>query len=1194
MPLSPHSTNAAFQLQGHQVFDMNDCVHNNDQGEALPNYNPTECEVDNVQQEHCEDTAFRDDAAQFQEGSHFESRAHVKEKLDELGKKYGFLIRVKNSDKHGYMTLVCTAEGQSQKNLDSNTPAGDIGDGSNKSAHVSARRRSSFRMDCDFSVVLCPYRSSLTTADTVDLNGNYSGPLRVSQSNLKHTGRCKPSIPNLETRLIVRGNNILPHLSEQARRELTTLIKFGHPSTQCIREFLQEKLPPGVSVHLNALVIFNLCKTLQKDIQCHNPADLTVAVGGGAGNETAEAADNRVGTATIRALFFASDMQTGGWAVRQLLMQLRTQDDTFVYNILYDNSIPIAFMFMTSWQRALLEDFGELIFFDAKPSAFNDLRWPFIGPCILDEEHNLRMFASLYGNSDGGKVTKWAFSTFAKFVPSLFEKLTVVVTDAATTQDTISEVFPKAKLVLCNWHIVNDLVTQLSNCSGWAEFKAAVLAAQYTIQTEEEFFARFELFTEPHGFSNLLLVHFKVWYDRRLQWAHFSRKLLFTQGVHSNLAEVINAMYAVLADHHMHTLVDCVKMLLNKVQQEIIGMRQSYSRSFILKGEDLSHKDDSPLVKKLRLEFSDYIVDKFKEQEQQSYRYVVSFGEESTVTPSQNGEITVAKIRRSTSSTGTSDKFREIILKADKTYFCICGHCTQMKSPCRHIQCFCRSQGVMTVEMMRTLIDARWTRRESLRFALSFPGNLELENFLDEAAKTDCAPHELEHGDCNMDNDIGDMGNGVAEMPRAAAMDAGGPEVARAPGVSSRVKGKVPSYNEVLTEMKGVLTAYQSTWQLNGLELFGFMKKLSEHAGRQQSPAMFFTGMEKSLNNITVGSSKVGSSSLSLCDSAMPDNSPLPYHNSGNPRVLRIESAPSSKKSKSKKSTVPGPPASAMPGGSAGQMPIARKHAVQTCRFCCLQGHIIGSCSILKEFGIAVSLERWEQMKAIAPQGSSAVLQIISSMPIHSPFPKEVKHLLIEAVVKTSAFGNFVVKVSGINSLASKVPEFISHWRDGSLVAGFLSKHIRSDEGGRRSNCMVIASPGLTSQNSTFAATLLQEPASSLFMSSEPCAAAGYPALSITPATAVFYSPPEPSFVAAPIASHTMQLALHSQVSESSAAVNVFNAESNRQLLEQPLVVTLGGTDRSAKRSRHLSAASDATGGAPPPPPTLRYHLSSK
>ena len=248
-----------------------------------------------------------------------------------------------------------------------------------------------------------------------------------------------------------------------------------------------------------------------------------------------------------------------------------------------------------------------------------------------------------------------------------------------------------------------------------------------------------------------------------------------------------------------------------------------------------------------------------------------------------------------------------------------------MKIPCGHIQCYCRSKLELTIvemeKMMQTFIDPRWIRREELRFASKFPGNLELENFLGEPTNTDGSPQEHDLGDCNMDIDNGVISDGAPEiMLRATGTDAGRPEVgeqpelgahapgrsdllgANAPGASRGVKGKTPTYNEVLTEMKGILNAYQPTWQQHALELIGFMKKLSDHAETQQSPsmfftatsmaqqppAMFFTGMDKSLNNITVGGINMGSSSLS---DFVPDNSPRPYHNSGNPRVLRIESA---------------------------------------------------------------------------------------------------------------------------------------------------------------------------------------------------------------------------------------------------------------------------------------------------------------
>ena len=69
---------------------------------------------------------------------------------------------------------------------------------------------------------------------------------------------------------------------------------------------------------------------------------------------------------------------------------------------------------MTAWQRALGENFIQMLFLDAKPNAFNTVSWPFFAPSIIDEEGVIRAICFVLAATDGGETVNKILTTIKK------------------------------------------------------------------------------------------------------------------------------------------------------------------------------------------------------------------------------------------------------------------------------------------------------------------------------------------------------------------------------------------------------------------------------------------------------------------------------------------------------------------------------------------------------------------------------------------------------------------------------------------------------------------------------------------------------------------------------------------------------------------------------------------------------------
>jgi hypothetical protein len=103
-------------------------------------------------------------------------------------------------------------------------------------------------------------------------------------------------------------------------------------------------------------------------------------------------------------------------------------------------------------QRWDLSHYGMLLFVDGTHGTTHH-DWPLFTPCVLDSFNRLRAVGYCLVDSECGPAQSWMLQCMVRAEP--LWKAHVIFNDSKLAEDSITLVFPEAKIFLCWWHIVH-------------------------------------------------------------------------------------------------------------------------------------------------------------------------------------------------------------------------------------------------------------------------------------------------------------------------------------------------------------------------------------------------------------------------------------------------------------------------------------------------------------------------------------------------------------------------------------------------------------------------------------------------------------------------------------------------------------------------------------------------------------------
>jgi hypothetical protein len=299
---------------------------------------------------------------------------------------------------------------------------------------------------------------------TLDGKVDKSGRVRVTYSKFAHSSTCTPSANQLV--VCRRASGDYSKLSQAMVASILSVLK-NDPgvSTRALRAMLAPAFPKRK--HISALEIFNMkvrVKLMHEETEKNGAASKYKVSMENIFMGLDDDEDGVIDVASqhvhdiLRAVLRSTD---SGWKVIAMLEKLHAADPGFTYRISRDpNGFPQGFVWMTSQMRASYELFGNFISIDAMKRQQNSYHWPYIGPCVYDENKTVAVIAESIVCAERHEAYKFVLGAIFEMAPRRPKsQINVVASDCFVTPSLLSElgISNSCHLMWDHYHILESI-----------------------------------------------------------------------------------------------------------------------------------------------------------------------------------------------------------------------------------------------------------------------------------------------------------------------------------------------------------------------------------------------------------------------------------------------------------------------------------------------------------------------------------------------------------------------------------------------------------------------------------------------------------------------------------------------------------------------------------------------------------------
>tara|TARA_R110002050_G_scaffold31742_1_gene81321 strand:+ start:141 stop:2150 length:2010 start_codon:yes stop_codon:yes gene_type:complete len=331
--------------------------------------------------------------------------------------------------------------------------------------HSTKRRKSkSLKCGCTFAI-----RGSVR-----------NGEVKITLVSLQHTNGCVPSHQHVLSAKS-RSGDYFKNLTDTQRRELLLLFDNRAPTRKVI-EFIRTLVPSGCPV--TSMMVANwktsLSKCTTKIFDIKNTSqfnDLSLPL-------------ISLSEKCARDLVQQS-MESEGVPILTYCRQLRIRDSCFDFRTMVDpvTSQLTGIIWQTGRQRLHAQRFCDNLFLDCRKKGNNDLRWPYFGPVISDENRKTRVIAHCLAIAEDVRSYSFIMQSLIDMSGIDARSVKVVWSDRFLSQDRIAEYFPDAVWRMDQWHL---LTVDLPRAPRWNAQASEQVRTLINANSEEDFYMRWE------------------------------------------------------------------------------------------------------------------------------------------------------------------------------------------------------------------------------------------------------------------------------------------------------------------------------------------------------------------------------------------------------------------------------------------------------------------------------------------------------------------------------------------------------------------------------------------------------------------------------------------------------------------------------------------------------------------------------
>ena len=186
---------------------------------------------------------------------------------------------------------------------------------------------------------------------------------------------------------------------------------------------------------------------------------------------------------------------TKSWSALRLLEAKQRKIPGFVFSILKNKQgKPCALMYMTPRMRQNIIRFGDIFFLDAQQRQFNTSGFPYISPCMTNEEGKVAQGAEAIVLEESLVMYQWILSEMARLEPRFkLSNIQFIFGDGKITQRLLDSLGIQNTCTLHadTWHLMNEVWPKQTNFGNEfpkiKRFLKGMLESQTRVQWEDCF-----------------------------------------------------------------------------------------------------------------------------------------------------------------------------------------------------------------------------------------------------------------------------------------------------------------------------------------------------------------------------------------------------------------------------------------------------------------------------------------------------------------------------------------------------------------------------------------------------------------------------------------------------------------------------------------------------------------------------------
>jgi hypothetical protein len=339
-----------------------------------------------------------------------------------------------------------------------------------------------------------------------------AGSLRVTEGScFQHSNGCLPGTHQLRCGNITSGHYTKLVLNDGKVQVLFDLMRHTDQTVNAkiIRDILRSIVPEGVPI--SSAFICNLRSKIRMTIRHGDEKGGRDLVGKSliefvesppTPETELQSLDNLPAhyideaSRDVRSVLRQALKETGDAAqIERLLHDLAEKDAGFQYRVAYDDGgNPCAYVWMTPWQRAAFELYGDVIFLDCMKRKQNSVDWPYIGPVVLDGSNKIAVIAESICCSERLEAYEFVLRAAFDFTPGRpRDSVKVIYGDGIMSNRLLTSlgINSTCKLCLDTYHLLQvdwprKFGVQLFH-SAQSTFQSLVFS-----KTEDDYFTHFK------------------------------------------------------------------------------------------------------------------------------------------------------------------------------------------------------------------------------------------------------------------------------------------------------------------------------------------------------------------------------------------------------------------------------------------------------------------------------------------------------------------------------------------------------------------------------------------------------------------------------------------------------------------------------------------------------------------------------